>query len=295
MALTRICRDIGPLLNLGFRRTRKATKKNKTDGLVLTEKKDNRLVEHFRATMAFASAPKSPVPHILLVEDDAEISRSLSESLSECGFVITCAESASVMDGVMRTRKVDLVLLDIMLPGEDGLSICRRIRAASAIPIIMLTALTEEIERVIGLEMGADDYVGKPFSTRELIARIRALLRRSTVDQHGALDLPTKMEFEGWTMNSGARQLRNPQGVQVQMTSAEFDLLLALCRNPNRVISREQLLELTHSGLAGPIERSIDVHVSRVRLKIEADPHNPVLIKTVRLGGYIFTPTVVTK
>src|SRR5579871_5742901 len=130
---------------------------------------------HSSMTM-FAAAAKPPIPHILLVEDDQEICRSLSDSLSECGFVITCAESAFAMDVLMRTRKFDLVLLDVMLPGEDGLSVCRRVRASSKIPIIMLTALTEEIERVVGLEMGADDYVGKPFSTRELIARIRALL-----------------------------------------------------------------------------------------------------------------------
>jgi two-component system OmpR family response regulator len=243
----------------------------------------------------FALAANVPIPHILLVEDDAEISRTLSESLSECGFAVTCVNSGSAMDGAMRAHTFDLVLLDIMLPGEDGLSICRRIRAYSAIPIIMLTALTEEIERVVGLELGADDYVGKPFSARELIARIRALLRRSAAAQQDGLAPARQMEFEGWIIDPSARQLRNPRGAQVPLTSAEFDLLFALCRNPNRVLSREQLLGLTHSGLAGPVERSVDVHISRIRLKIERDAHKPVLIKTVRLGGYIFTPAVRTR
>ena len=245
-------------------------------------------------TFALSAAPKA-APHILLVEDDIEISRSLAHSLSECGFVISCAGSAEAMDPVLKTTKVDLVLLDIMLPGEDGLSICRRIRTNSAIPIIMLTALTEEVERVVGLEVGADDYVGKPFSTRELIARIRALLRRSGGDPRLPSAASKVLVFDGWEVDPDTRQVRNSRGTQIQMTSAEFDLLLAFCRNPNRVLSREQLLELTHTGLAGPIERSIDVHVSRVRQKIERDPHEPALIKTVRLGGYIFTGKVSSK
>ena len=242
-------------------------------------------------TFALPGAPKT-APHILLVEDDPEISRSLSHSLAECGFTISCAASAAAMDPVLESTKVDLVLLDVMLPGEDGLSICRRIRTTSAIPIIMLTALSEEMERVVGLEVGADDYVGKPFSTRELIARIRALLRRSGGDQRFSLASSQVLVFDGWEIDPATRQVRNPRGVHVQLTSAEFDLLLAFCRNPHRVLSREQLLELTHGGLAGPIERSVDVHVSRIRQKIERDPHDPALIKTVRLGGYIFTGKV---
>ena len=242
-------------------------------------------------TFALPGAPKT-APHILLVEDDLEISRSLSHALAEYGFVISCAASAAAMDPVLTSTKVDVVLLDVMLPGEDGFSICRRIRTTSAIPIIMLTALTEEMERVVGFEAGADDYVGKPFSTRELIARIRALLRRSGGDQRSSLACSQVLVFDGWEIDPATRQLRNPQGVHVQVTSAEFDLLLAFCRNPNRVISREQLLELTHSGLAGPVERSIDVHVSRIRQKIERNPHDPALIKTVRLGGYFFTGKV---
>jgi two-component system OmpR family response regulator len=195
------------------------------------------------------------------------------------------------MEPVLARGDIDLMVLDVMLPGEDGYSICRRLRANSAIPIIMLTALGEDVNRIVGLELGADDYVTKPFNSRELVARIRALLRRS-YGTTGSRRRPRALRFAGWLIDPIARQLRNPEGVQVAMTSAEFDLLLAFCWNPGHVLSRERLLELTHCGSAGPIERSIDVHVSRVRQKIEPDPHDPSLIKTVRLAGYIFTPAV---
>jgi two-component system OmpR family response regulator len=237
------------------------------------------------------SASPSSAGHILLVEDDAEISRMLRQVLSENGFTASWVTSAAEMEPVLARGNVDLMVLDVMLPGEDGFSICRRLRAASRIPIIMLTALGEDVNRIVGLEIGADDYVTKPFNSRELVARIRALLRRSyntTLSRRR----PPALRFAGWLIDPTSRQLRNPEDVQVAMTSAEFDLLLAFCQNPGRVLSREQLLNLTHGGSAGPIERSIDVHVSRVRQKIEPDPHDPSFIKTVRLAGYIFTPTV---
>jgi two-component system OmpR family response regulator len=229
--------------------------------------------------------------HVLLVEDDDEIARMLRQVLAENGFAASWATSAAEMEKVLRRGNIDLVVLDVMLPGEDGFSICHRLRATSRMPIIMLTALGEEVNRIVGLEIGADDYVTKPFNSRELIARIRALLRRSREAPlpHGR---PRALRFDGWTIDPTARQLRNPGNVQVAMTSAEFDLLLAFCRNPGQVLSRERLLDLTHGGMAGPIERSIDVHVSRVRQKIEPDPSEPSLIKTVRLAGYIFTPSV---
>ncbi|OGA29400.1 MAG: DNA-binding response regulator [Betaproteobacteria bacterium RIFCSPLOWO2_02_FULL_65_24] len=229
--------------------------------------------------------------HILLVEDDAEISRMLRQVLAENGFTACWATSAAEMEPVLERGNVDLVVLDVMLPGEDGFSICRRLRATSGIPIIMLTALGEHVNRIAGLEIGADDYVTKPFNSRELVARIRALLRR-TYDTSLSRGRPRALRFAGWLIDPTSRQLRNPEDVLVAMTSAEFDLLLAFCRNPGQVLSREQLLDLTHGGSAGPIERSIDVHVSRVRQKIEPDPHDPSFIKTVRLAGYIFTPAV---
>ena len=215
----------------------------------------------------------------------------LRQVLSENGFSAFSVSSAAEMEPVLARGNVDLVVLDVMLPGEDGFSVCRRLRATSGIPIIILTALGEDVNRIVGLEIGADDYVTKPFNSRELVARIRALLRRS-YDTPLSRRRPRALRFAGWLIDPTSRQLRNPDDVQVVMTSAEFDLLLAFCRNPGQVLSREQLLDLTHAGSAGPVERSIDVHVSRVRQKIEPDPHDPSFIKTVRLAGYIFTPTV---
>lgn len=230
---------------------------------------------------------------VLVVEDDPVIQRLLAEILGENGFSVTAAASAVEMDGALAREEIDLVVLDVMLPGEDGFSICGRLRAGSNLPILMLTALGQEIDRVVGLEIGADDYVTKPFNSRELIARIRALLRRARSGGNGAgARRPGALRFAGWRIYPGERRLINPEGVRVTTTSAEFDMLMAFCQHAGEVLSREQLLELTHSGAAGPIERSVDVHVSRIRQKIEPDPRDPTFIKTVRLGGYIFTPEV---
>jgi len=229
---------------------------------------------------------------VLIVEDDAEIARMVADILAANGFVPRTVASGYDMDKLLERETVDLVVLDILLPGEDGLSICRRLRATSSVPIIVLTALGEPVDRVIGLEIGADDYVVKPFNSRELVARIRALLRRSRAVGGLPGERTRALTFAGWRIDPVERQLYNPDGVRVSTTSAEFDLLLAFCRNRGRILSREQLLELTHGGLAGPIERSVDVHISRIRQKIESDPRDPTLIKTVRLGGYIFTPHV---
>jgi two-component system, OmpR family, response regulator len=230
-------------------------------------------------------------PHILLVEDDAEISRMLADVLSDTGFVAHSVSSGVEMDAAMAPGTIDLVVLDIMLPGEDGLSICRRLRAKSSIPIIMLTARGADVDRIVGLEIGADDYVSKPFNSRELVARIRALLRRAH-GGHTAGQRARPLVFCGWRLDLATRQLRNPDDAQVAMTTVEFDLLAAFCQNPGRILSRDQLIELTHSRLAGSLERSVDVHVSRIRQKIEPDPRDPTFIKTVRLSGYIFTPLV---
>ena len=229
---------------------------------------------------------------VLLVEDDPTIQNMLAEALRESGFSVGIAASGVEMDRAMQREGVDLVLLDLMLPGEDGRAICARLRArAPDMPIIMVTALGDDIDRIVGLEIGADDYVTKPFNTRELIARIRALLRRSRASG-GARPRQGPLTFAGWLIHPTERKLLNPQGAMVTMTSAEFDLLLAFCTHPGEVLSREQLLELTHGGLAGPVERSVDVHVSRIRQKIEPNAGEPMFIKTIRLGGYIFTPEV---
>jgi two-component system, OmpR family, response regulator len=230
---------------------------------------------------------------ILFVEDDKAISQLLVEILEENGFTACAATSAAEMDRVLERENIDLMVLDVMLQGgEDGFSVCRRLRASSAIPIIMLTALDEPVDRIVGLEIGADDYVTKPFNSRELVARIRALLRRTRTRSTLAKNQARSLRFAGWRIFVQERQLYSPDGVQVTTTSAEFDLLLAFCHHPGEILSREKLLELTHGGLAGPIERTVDVHVSRIRQKIEVDPRDPVLIKTVRLGGYVFTASV---
>ena len=230
-------------------------------------------------------------PAIIVVEDDPEIARMVASTLKDAGMTAEIAGDGAEMDVLMRRATFDLVVLDLMLPGEDGFSICRRLRASGTIPVLMLTAQQEEIDRIVGLELGADDYVTKPFSSRELIARIRSLLRRAAYAPQER-DQARSLRFDGWTIDPQRRQLRDPSGARVSMTTTEFDLLLAFCRNPGRVLSREQLLSMTHAGLAGPIERSIDVHVSRLRQKIEADAGQPTMLTTVRLAGYMFAAPV---
>lgn len=234
-------------------------------------------------------------PHILVVEDDREISALVARYLRANECRVTTAGDGREMDRVLAESRIDLVVLDLNLPGEDGLSLCRRLRAAGAgVPIIMLTARAEEIDRILGLEMGADDYLPKPFNPRELLARIRAVLRRRTALVGGAPDAAQgkALLFAGWRLDPGLRELRSPEGAKVAVTGAEFDLLHAFCERPGRVLSRDQLLDLTQGRAAGPFERSIDVLVSRLRQKIERDPKSPDLIKTIRSGGYLFTATV---
>ncbi len=235
------------------------------------------------------SAPPRP-PRILLVEDDAGIARLLGQTLAESGFAPRFAAAAAEMDLQLREGDIDLIVLDLMLPGEDGISICRRLRRDSNLPILMLTASDEDADRIQALELGADDYVTKPFNARELVARIRTILRRSQAASGTAR--PRSFRFAGWRLSTVERELFNPDAARITLTSAEFDVLVAFCLNPGRILSRDQLLELTYGGAAGPVERTIDVHVSRIRQKIEPDPREPSLIKTVRLGGYLFTPPV---
>ncbi len=235
--------------------------------------------------------PNSASAKILIVEDDFEIGNLLASTIQESGMLPTVAEDGSVMQSLLRSNSYDLIILDVMLPGEDGLSICKRIRSERTIPIILLTALGEEVDRIVGLEVGADDYITKPFSPREVVARIRSLLRRASYGLTSS-SAQRKLRFDGWVIDPMRRRLHDPDNARIALTTTEFDLLLAFCRNPGRVITREELLLFTHSGLAGPIERSIDVHISRLRQKIEADPREPTLLQTVRLGGYTFTASV---
>ena len=240
-----------------------------------------------------SEAPADAAARILLVEDDSHIQDLLAEALRGAGFEVALAASGAQMDACVARALPDLVLLDTMLPGEDGRAICVRLRKTwPLLPIIMVTALGEDVDRIAGLEIGADDYVTKPFNTLELIARIRAVLRRARATSGAARARTSLLQFAGWLVHPTERRLVNPQGALVTTTSAEFDLLLAFCTHAGEVLSREQLLELTHGGAAGPVERSVDVHVSRIRQKIETNPGEPIFIKTIRLGGYIFTPDV---
>jgi two-component system, OmpR family, response regulator len=237
------------------------------------------------------NAPPQATTRILIVEDDRDIASMLIDLMKEAGYGAEAVGSAIEMDRVLKKKEFQLIVLDGMLPGEDGFSICRRIRSSNTVPILMLTALTKEVDRVIGLELGADDYVTKPFNSRELLARIRALLRRSSYAMQ-VKPILEAMTFAGWRIDPVTRELTNSEGVHVSLTTAEFDVLLVFCQNPRQVMNRQEILARTHAGAAGPVERSIDVHVSRVRQKIEPDYKDPTFIKTVRLGGYIFTPEV---
>ena len=231
-------------------------------------------------------------PHILVVEDDHEISRLVSRYLRSNDCHVSISNDGRNLDRLLEDSRVDLIVLDIMLPGEDGLSLCRRLRTHSQVPVIMLTAKGEDVDRILGLEMGADDYISKPFNPRELLARIRAVLRRARLASGMAAARARTLKFSGWRIDCALRELRDPHDVLVTLTGAELELLQVLCERSGRVLSREQLLDLTQGRAAGSNERSIDVLISRLRRKIEGDAHNPHIIKTVRSGGYLFTAAV---
>ena len=231
-------------------------------------------------------------PHILVVEDDREVSTLVARFLRTNGMRVSVANGSRAMDKVLEESRIDLVVLDLMLPDEDGLSICRRLRSSSGVPIIMLTAKAEDVDRIIGLEMGADDYLTKPFNPRELLARIRSVLRRSSGNSVEAATTGNVLTFDGWRLDRHARQLNNADGARVALTGAEFDLLLVFCERPRRVLRRDQLIDLTQGRVSNPFERSIDILVSRLRQKMEKDPKEPVLFQTIRSGGYMFSPEV---
>ena len=232
-------------------------------------------------------------PHLLVVDDDPEIRNLLSKLLTDRGYRVETAREEQEMRHVLMSSRIDLVILDLMLPGKDGLTICRELRALKPIPIIMLTARGDPTDRVIGLEIGADDYLPKPFDVRELEARIKAVLRRSSAEiTTSGGDLGSTFVFAGWKLDAGQRRLLSPDGVVVELTSGEFDLLLVFVERPERVLSRDQLMDLARGRDATAFDRSIDVQVSRLRRKIEYDAKVPELIKTVRTGGYLFTPMV---
>ncbi|HEX4368526.1 MAG TPA: response regulator [Rhodopila sp.] len=229
---------------------------------------------------------------IAVVEDDPEISRMMTAYMTDHGFEVTAARSGRDLDRVMSSgNKIDCVILDVGLPGEDGLSICRRLRGKSTVPIIMVTGRGTDTDRIVGLELGADDYLPKPFNPRELLARVRAVMRRS-VAQEPAPETPRILAFEGWRLDMSRRQLFGPDGAPRSLTSGEFNILSIFCQNPRKVLSRDDLLDLLHGRAAAVFDRSIDVQISRLRRKIETNLKDPSFIKTVRYGGYFFTPLV---
>jgi DNA-binding response OmpR family regulator len=231
--------------------------------------------------------------HILIVDDQQEICDVVQEYLTGEGYRVSTAHDGAGMRRVLAQGHVDLVILDLMLPGEDGLTLARSLRSESGIGIIILTGRGETVDRIIGLEMGADDYLPKPFHLRELLARVKAVLRRA---HDRTAETPhsgrSRVRFAGWNLDLASRELLSPSGEEVRLTTGEFDLLSAFVNNANQVLSRDRLLDLARNREAGPFDRTIDVQVGRLRRKLEDDPQNPTLIKTVRGSGYIFTPTV---
>jgi two-component system OmpR family response regulator len=228
--------------------------------------------------------------HVLVVDDDRELRALLCKYLTEHGFRVTQAANGREMMNAIEVGRFDLVVLDLMMPGESGLVLCQKLRERSGPPVIMLTAMGSEVDRVIGLEIGADDYVAKPFSPRELVARIKAVLRRAANADPD--DLPLAYEFNGWRLEPTGRVLRDPRGAVVDVTSGELDLLLVFVTRPQRVLTRDQLLDLARGRASAALDRSIDVQISRLRRKIETDPREPAIIKTIRSGGYVFTSQV---
>ncbi|MCW5715806.1 MAG: response regulator [Bauldia sp.] len=234
-----------------------------------------------------------PSPHILVVDDSADIREPLAKYLSRKGLRISTASGGVEMKRLLKGNAFDLVVLDIMMPGEDGLTLCRFLRETSEMPVILLTAMVDETDRVVGLEIGADDYVTKPFSPRELLARIRAVLRRSRSVPASRDAAPAKRyRFLTWELDGLRRELVGADAVSVPLSTAEFRLLTVFLQRPQMVLSREQLLDLTAGRSLEPFERSIDNQVSRLRKKIEADPKNPTIIKTVWGGGYVLAAQV---
>lgn len=248
--------------------------------------------------IAESSPAETPpqIPHLLIVDDDRDHRVLVSRLLQDHGFRVSLAADAGSMRRLLAQGAPDLVLLDVMLPDEDGLALCRHLRANSDLPIIFLTALGRGPHKVAGLDMGADDYVAKPFDSQELLARIRAVLRRAGTRvpiQGRRYQARRVYRFAGWRVDAARREVTSPAGVLITLTSAEFDLLLALLEHPQMVLTREHLVELTRQRGSDGMDRSIDILVSRVRRKIEDDARAPAMIKTVRNVGYLFAPDVV--
>ncbi len=234
------------------------------------------------------------MPHILVVDDDEDLLALLTGFFWKHAHPVTAAANGAAMFEALELQNIDLVVLDVMLEGEDGFSLCRRLRAASKVPVIMLTAMADHTDLIVGLEIGADDYLVKPFDTRELLARVKAVLRRTTETPTAPTSTGTRpiLSFAGWRLDVARRELRSVDNTLMILSGGEFDLLLAFAENPQRVLTRDQLLDLARGTSHAAYDRSIDVQVSRLRRKLELDAKSPSVIRTVRNGGYIFTPAV---
>ena len=231
--------------------------------------------------------------HILVVDDDAEIRNLLGDYLRRNGYRASAAADGKAMRTALARGKVDLVVLDLMLPGDDGLTLCRELRAGSDMPVIMLTARGEETDRIVGLEMGADDYLAKPFSPRELLARIKSVLRRyRSMPRALRADEARAIRFGGWTLDVAARHLVSAEGVVTSLSGAEHQLLKIFLSHPGHVLSRDQLMALAKGREADPADRTIDIQVSRLRHRLRDDPADPRIIKTVRGEGYVLATPV---
>ncbi len=233
-----------------------------------------------------------PLPHILVVDDHRDVREPLAKYLGRNDYRVSTAKDAAAARRVLARQAIDLVVLDVMMPGEDGLALCRHLRESSNLPIIMLTARVEHVDRVVGLEMGADDYVTKPFEPRELLARIKAVLRRAHSLPPSRQPQAGTLRFAGWSLDVDRRELTGQDGVAVPLSSGEFRLLTALLDYPRVVLSRDQLLDHTRGRDASAFDRSVDNQVSRLRRKIEHDPKDPKLITTVWGGGYMLAADV---
>jgi len=233
--------------------------------------------------------------HILVVDDDTEIRSLLREYLQKQGYRVAAVADGRGLRAAVATSYPDLIVLDLMLPGEDGLTLCRELRARSEVPIIMLTARGDETDRIVGLELGADDYVAKPFNPRELLARIKSVLRRArSLPDNLTTEESGLFRFAGWILDGETRNLTSPQGVVVALSGTDFRLLKIFVDHPNRVLTRDQLIDLMLSRDAGPYDRAIDVQVSRLRQRLGEDAKEPAIIKTVRGQGYVFAVHVET-
>jgi DNA-binding response OmpR family regulator len=233
--------------------------------------------------------------HIIVVDDDPDVRETVAEYLRRNGYAVSEADGGAAMREMLVSRPIDLAILDVNMPGDDGLTLARELRGSGSAGIILLTARSDDLDKIVGLEVGADDYVTKPFNPRELLARVKAVLRRAKNGEGGTATLGREVQMGRCRLNLDTRRLYEPDGSDVAITAMEFDLLRTFAENPRRVLSRDQLLDLAHNKEMEPFDRSIDTRITRIRRKIEPDPAKPDCIRTVRGAGYVYNPDCRTR